>query len=428
MMKFLKSALSLLLIVAVFGGAMFALNLYTGPLVEANEAGDALAPLLAVMPQGSSFDSEALIYDAADAASSTLTGVGPQILKIYREANGNGYAVQCRTEGNYSGEPMALTFGVDAEGKICGVQVDSYTDSIDVRTKDEGFLPSFVGQDSTLADVNLVAGCTFSSSSIRNAIQAGMEALTSNGLVSAGVKGPAQLLTELIPTVAPGMAQDGTLKASELPISGSMEAAYLADNGSACAYLLHEDDGLYLAVVNTMGSCAVYDVDGADVTAAHSALAQEAAADAAANLKDYAANCEAKLARMYDDASDLTPLALNTYSTVVYAASFQSQGAAYTVFYCRPVGFDQMDLFVVLDENGAIAKVDTKQLFFETDYFPVDDTVDQPAYKAGFAGMTADSFPADAGMITGATMTSGAVRQAITDSFAAFAQLQNGGK
>ena len=68
------------------------------------------------------------------------------------------------------------------------------------------------------------------------------------------------------------------------------------------------------------------------------------------------------------------------------------------------------------------------QLFFETDYFPVDDTVDQPAYKAGFDGMTAGSFPADAGMITGATMTSGAVRQAITDSFAAFAQLQNGGK
>lgn len=427
-MKFLRSALSLLLIVAVFGAAMFGLNFYTGPLAEANRAGDALAPLLAVMPDGSAFDGDALLYDAADAASSTLTGVGPQVLKIYREANGNGYAVQCQTEGNYSGEPMALTFGVDAEGKICGVQVDTYTDSIDVRTKDESFLPSFVGQDSTLADVNLVAGCTFSSSSIRNAVQAGMEALTSNDLVSAGVKGPAQLLTELIPTVAPGMAQDGVLKASELTASGSMEAAYLADNGTGCAYIMNEDGTLYLAVVNTMGSCAVYDVDGTDVAADHSALAQEASADAAANLKDYTDACTKKLNRMFEGAADITPLALNTFSTVVYAASFQFEGAGYTIFYCRPVGFDQMDLFVVLDENGAIAKVDAKQLFFETDYFPVDDTVDQPAYKAGFDGMTAGSFPADAGMITGATMTSGAVRQAITDSFAAFAQLQNGGK
>ena len=83
---------------------------------------------------------------------------------------------------------------------------------------------------------------------------------------------------------------------------------------------------------------------------------------------------------------------------------------------------------MVLDENGAIAKLDAKQLFFETDYFPVDDTVDQPAYKSGFNGMAADSSSADAGMISGATMTSNAVRQAITDSFAAFAQLQNGGK
>ena len=427
-MKFLKSALSLLLIVVVFGAAMFGLNFYTGPLIEANQAGDALAPLLAVMPEGSAFDADALIYDEADAAASTLTNVSAQVLKIYREANGTGYAVQCRTEGNYSGDPMALTFGVDTEGKICGVQIDQYTDSIDVRTKDESFLPSFVGQDSTLAGVNLVAGCTFSSSSVRNAVQAGMETLTSNNLVSAGVKGPAQLLTEMIPAVAPGMAKDGVLKASELSVSGSMEAAYLADNGSACAYLMHEGDTLYLAVVNTMDGCTVYDVDGSDVTADHDALVREAKTDAANNLKDYAADCERKLERMYEDAADLTPLALNTYGTVVYAANFRSQDTAYTVFYCRPIGFDQMELFVVLDENGAIAKVDAKQLFFETDYFPVDDTVDQPAYKAGFAGMTADSLPADAGMITGATMTSGAVRQAITDSFAAFAQLQNGGK
>ena len=58
----------------------------------------------------------------------------------------------------------------------------------------------------------------------------------------------------------------------------------------------------------------------------------------------------------------------------------------------------------------------------------MDDTVDQPAYKAGFAGMTADSFPADAGVISGATMTSNAVRLAIADAFAAFSQLQNGGE
>ena len=48
---------------------------------------------------------------------------------------------------------MTLTFGVDAEGKICGIQIDNYTDSIDVREKDANFLPSFIGQDSALTDV-----------------------------------------------------------------------------------------------------------------------------------------------------------------------------------------------------------------------------------------------------------------------------------
>ena len=427
-MKFLKSSLSLLLIVAVFGLAMFGLNFYTGPLVEANQAGDALAPLLAVMPEGSSFSGDALIYDAADAASSALTDVSAQVLKIYQEANGGGFAVQCQTEGNYSGDPMSLTFGVDAEGKLTGVQIDNYTDSIDVRTKDENFLPSFVGQDSTLADVNLVAGCTFSSTSIRSAVQVGMEALASNGLISAGVKGPAQILMELLPTVAPGMAQDGVLKVTEVTASGSMESAYQANSGTGFAYIMTEGDSSYLAVVNAMGVCAVYDVDGSDVTADHDALVQEAVSDAAANQENFSDAFQKKLDKFYEGAADVTALTPAAFGSVVYAASFQYEDAAYTMYYCRPVGFDQMDLYIVLDETGAIAKLDAKQLFFETDYFPVDDDVDQPAYKAGFEGMTADTFPADAGVITGATMTSGAVRQAVSDSFAAFGLIQNGGE
>ena len=427
-MKVLKSALCLILIVAVFSLAMFGLNFYTGPLAEANQAGSTLAPLLAVMPDGAAFGGDALIYDAQDAASSALTDVGEEVLRIYREANGNGYAIQCQTIGNYTGDPMELTFGVDAEGKVCGIQVDNYTDSIDARTQDENFLPSFLGQDSTLAEVSLVAGCTFSSSSIRNAVLAGMEALTANNLVSAGVKSPAQILTELIPEVAPGMAQGGVLKATEITPSGSMEAAYQADNGTGFAFIMNEASGSFLTVVNAMGGCAVYDVDGNDVTGSHDALVQEARTAAAANQQDFAEACQSKLQRMYEGAADINPVELNTFSTVVYAAGFRFENTDYTIFYCRPTGFDQMDVYVVLDTAGAIAKVDAKQLFFDTDYFPVDDTVDQPAYKAGFAGMTADSFPADAGVISGATMTSNAVRLAIADAFAAFSQLQNGGE
>ena len=42
----------LLVVTAVFGAASYALNLYTGPIIEANSAGAANARLDAVMPEG----------------------------------------------------------------------------------------------------------------------------------------------------------------------------------------------------------------------------------------------------------------------------------------------------------------------------------------------------------------------------------------
>jgi hypothetical protein len=323
---------------------------------------------------------------------------------------------------------MELTVGISADGKICGIQVDNYTDSIDVREKDENFLPSFIGMDSTLADVQIVAGCTFSSSSIKNAVAAGMNALIANGMIEEGVKTPAQILTEMIPTVHPGMASGQILKATEVEVSGSMVAAYQADNNTGFAYIVAVGEENFLAVVNAMGVCKVYDVEGNDVTEAQAALADEAVAHAAANQKDMVSAAETKITRMFETATDITPVALDSFNTVVYAATFNADGAAYTMFYSRSIGFEQMDVFVVIDANGAIAKLDATALFFETEYFPVDDTVDQPAYKASFAGMTAETFTGDNAMIAGATMTSDAVKLSTNDAFAAYAAINNGGE
>ena len=63
-MKLLKTFGILVIVVAIFGGAMFGLNFYTGPIIEDYNAGAELAPLLAVMPEGAQFDGEALIYNS----------------------------------------------------------------------------------------------------------------------------------------------------------------------------------------------------------------------------------------------------------------------------------------------------------------------------------------------------------------------------
>ena len=90
-------------------------------------------------------------------------------------------------------------------------------------------------------------------------------------------------------------------------------------------------------------------------------------------------------------------------------------------FYSRSVGYKQMDVYIIIDAEGAIAKLDVKSLFFDEDYFPnYPEDVDPKEYKDGFVGITSDTWTGEEAMITHATNTSNAVKQATTDAFAAF--------
>ena len=423
-MKLIKTLAILLVIVAVFGGAMFGLNLYTGPIIESNNAGAEFAPLLAVMPEGSVFNGEALIYSAEDAGASALKDVPASVLSVYKEANGLGFAIRCTATSNYSTAPMEITIGIAADGKICGIQIDSYNDtpSFDIRNADPNYLPSYIGQDSTLADVGLVAGSTFSSTAFKTAVSEAMGVLIANDMIKAGVKSDTQILEELIPTVAPGYT-----KLADATASGNIQKAMKAENGTGFAYLITEGDNMYLALVNAMGVCKVYDTEGKDVTTAHEAVVTEAKAHATANQTSYAQDLATKLERMMEGATEITAIELDTFNTVVSAASFKVADASYYAFYSRSIGFHQMDVFVVIDENGAIAKLDAKQFIFDEEYFMNFGGMDAPAYKNGFVGLTTDTWTGEQAVIATATMTSNAVKESTTDAFASFNSIKNGG-
>jgi Na+-translocating ferredoxin:NAD+ oxidoreductase RnfG subunit len=110
----LKTIAILLCIVAVFGVAMFGLNFLTGPIIAENNKGAEFAPLLAVMPDAENFED----------VTATLAGVPESVIAIYKETSGKGYVVRAKASTQYSKEPMELTFGVTADGKICGIQLD----------------------------------------------------------------------------------------------------------------------------------------------------------------------------------------------------------------------------------------------------------------------------------------------------------------
>ena len=422
-MKLIKTIAMLLAVIAVFGGVMYGINFLTGPIIEANNAGAVFAPLLAVMPEGAAFDGEALIYDSANAAASALTNVPASIAAVYKEANGLGYAIKVTAESNYSTAPMEITLGVSADGKICGVQIDSYNDtaSFDFRSKDPSYLASYVGKDSALSDIGTVSGSTYSSTAFKNAISEAMGTLIANNMIAEGVKSDAQILTELIATVAPGYT-----KTEEVAVSGNIQKALKATNDTGFAYVMTEGEASYLAVVNAMGVCKIYNVEGADVTADHAAIADEAKAHASANQTSYTDALTKKVEKMMEGAAEITALELDTYNTVVAAVSFKVEDATYYGFYSRSIGFHQMDVFFVIDENGAIAKMDATQFIFDEEYFGSFAGMNKTEYKAGFVGLTGETFNGDAAMIATATMTSNAMKESTTDAFAAFDSIKGG--
>ncbi len=400
----------LLAIVAVFGVAMFGLNFLTGPIIAENNKGAEFAPLLAVMPDAENFED----------VTATLAGVSESVIAVYKETSGKGYVVRAKASTQYSKEPMELTFGVTADGKICGIQLDVYTDSIDFRAKDANYITSYLEKDSALADIGTVSGATYSSTAFKDAVSAGFSALISNQLIAEGVKSDAQILGEMIPTLAPGM-----LSTAEVAVSGNIEKAWKAGNDAGFAYVIKSGEASYLALVNATGACKVYDVTGADVTDAQTAVADEAKA-ASASQKSYTDDLTTKITRLYETAADITPIEISTFNTVVSAVSFKVDGAEYYGFYSRSIGFHQMDVYFVIDANGAIAKMDAKQFIFEKEYFMGFAGMDDAAYKAGFEGLTTETWTGDAAVIATATMTSNAVKQSTDDAFATFNAIKGG--
>ena len=206
----------------------------------------------------------------------------------------------------------------------------------------------------------------------------------------------------------------------------NIEKALKAGNDAGFAYVVKNGDASFLALVNATGVCKVYDVAGADVTDAQSAIADEAKAHASANQKSYTEDLNARVIKLFADASDIAPIELSTFNTVVSAVSFKSNGAEYYGFYSRSIGFHQMDVFFVIDANGAIAKMDAKQFIFEEEYFAAFGGMNNGEYKAGFEGLTSETWTGDAAVIATATMTSNAMKQSTEDAFAAFNSIKGG--
>lgn len=424
--EFSKSVLALVAIVLVAVLLLTGLNFITAPLIAENGSAAAFAPLYAVMPDAAGFDQ---LYDAADPGSSALANIPASVQSIYGETGGMGYVLRLSTSEGYTKQPIEFTLAIDAEGKISGVELTAYPETKDMGK--ETYPQTYLGQDSTLANVSLVAGVTYSSSAFKNAVADSFAALIDNGLIGAGIKGDEQILVEMLAEVYPGIASPtGTPQYEEQEIAEG-QYSYItkslkALNDSGFALIMKNGDATYMAVCNAFGSVKIVDVDGNEVS--DDAMAAEAKAYAEANIVSHSDGDLNKVKLLVPDASDVTPISLEgVYNSVTCA--YKAEGVGY-VFVSRSYGYsnEPMVIYYVIDDNGAIVTMTADELILFKEYF-TSYQLDESSYKAGFAGLTGDSFTGDEALISGATVSSDAVRVATEDAFAAFAAVnENGGE
>ena len=397
----------LLVVTAVFGAASYALNLYTGPIIEANMAGAENEKFNAVMPNGKG-------YEQIDISA---LGLSTAVTAAYKETSGQGYVFELTVTGYAPG--LVILCGVDADGKITGSKVLASNETYGL----EGTLDNaYNGQTLETAEIIIAAGATPGSDTSEGYYAAIEAALQASVIVGGGKLDPSIVLMNLLPTVAPGFVE-----LQDLNVSGNITSAFKAGNDAGFAYLMADGEDLYLAVVNAMGVCKLYDVEGADVTASHAALAAEAKAHADANQKSYLKTLSDKITKtLMKEATDITAIELDTFNTVVSAVSLTYEGATYYAFYSRSIGYKQMDVYVIVDANGAIVKVDAKTFIFDEEYFYGFGGLNVKDYKESLVGITPDTFTGEEVIIATATKTSDAMKQSMADVFAAFESIKGG--
>ena len=416
-----KAALVMVLVFAVFALALTGLNIALAPAIERSAAAGQLAPLYAVMPDAAGFEP---LYDSADPSASALSGVSDKVRGVYAENGGAGYVLLLSTSEGYTKEPIELTMAVDNEGKIIALEVTAYPETKEIGS---AYVESFAGQDSTLAAVGLVSGATYSSSAVKNAVADGFAALIDNELVGAGVKGDAQILEELMPAVFSGMANSAGIAQYEEQDISAAGYAYIQKSMKALtektmAYIVKDGESSYLAVCNVAGACKVVDVDGNDVTADVPAIVAEVTADAAKNIQSGSDKEIKMLGNMMGDGAEISALPMDdVFSSITGIYSITTADGQFYGFASTTFGYGNMPFvtYFVLDENGAIAAMNADELILIKEYFTSYE-LDEPSYKAGFTGLTGDSWSGEQALISGATVSSEAVSKAVDDVFVAF--------
>lgn len=232
----IKPALVLGIICLVVALLIALVNLVASPIIERAKKEAISESLRVVMPDGLFGES----LPVTDGMPDTVTG-------IYKDENGGGHVVTLSTSKGYTGKPIALTVGVNTEGKITGVVITETNETKDTDKVAE-FAGAFAGQTASGVDgAALISGATYSSSAVKNAVYDAMVAL---GYAQAKAEGDAPAADNGgVPTL-----NEEEAYAKALALSGATVLKKITVEGlpsTAKAIYKNEADGSYVLHIAT---------------------------------------------------------------------------------------------------------------------------------------------------------------------------------
>lgn len=411
---------SICLIVAVL---LSSVNILTEPIIKKAEANKEDAAYIEVLPNATGFEDVELGDDVPESVKA-----------MKKDAGGSGYAFKLLATATYSGTPMNVIVGIGTDGKITKMSFVEYTDSPGIGTP-EGFDELFRGKDNTTTDND--AGATVTTNALKAVLN---DAYAVLGKYSTIEQSDEQKLVNIYGKLMPWAANpsSGASKFEAVDLSGfdgvnpAVTAAFVPSTKVGYVLLVKNGDSNVAVGVNAFGKAyAVYDLDGNELTSGIDEV-KTAAESLPPVYLEKAKTAERRIKAAFktaiseDAANSLTAEAIkleNISSSVEAAFKVKAANKEYFAFFATTVGFHgNIQVLYVTDKDGNIVIYKTVSQSESAGY---GDKIASADYVASITGKL-DALSDDAVMVSGATVTSEAVKLAKNDIKAAFNAVKEG--
>ncbi len=413
----LKSVIVLSSICLIVALLLSVVNNITAPIIKAAEENAANEAYMVVLPNATELEEIELDGDTP-----------PSVLALFRDKGGSGYAFKLLLTGTYTGKDMTLIVGIGPDGKILKMSFVEYTDS---KGSAEAFDAAFAGKDNT---ADGISGATITSTAIKKALG---DAYTVLAKYSTIEQSDEQKLSPYFESLMPAAKNtaSGAIKFSPVDISQfvgldpAVTAVFTPINEIGYIAIVKTSDSAVAVAVNAFGKAyKLVDTEGNEIENPEAAAKAETIAPLnIASQSDHEKKINSALKKKFgrDGVGELTfeAITLDSASTVTGVYKVTHGKDNYLAFFAQAVGYHGMvQVLYIMDYDGNIVICRTTEQSESSDY---GDKIGQSSYTDKIVG-NIETLGDETILVSGATVTSTAVKQAKNDIKAAYITVKEG--